>query len=202
MKIQNLPGKLPELLKNVFSGSTAGTFLLCSIAIALLFTDSSAQVDKPSFFRDQETLQDSSQQFSDRIVQSKLPVVVDFWAPWCGPCRMINPVISKLEKAYRGRVTFIKVNIDYNRELASYLGVQGIPAVFIIKERAVQRMLVGVRPEADFRKAIEDVLAMGTAAKPKQDSVIKQDITKKPDPAVTKSGSAKKGNKRKKAVIQ
>jgi len=200
MKLLVRPVKTSELQKTGSPESTAGVVLLVIMVIALLFTDSMAQVDKPRYFNEQESIPDSSQQFADRIVQSKLPVVVDFWAPWCGPCRMITPVIANLEKAYRGRVLFIKVNLDYNRMLAEYLGVQGIPAVFVIKDKAVQRMLVGVRPEADFRKAIEEVLAMTSAAKPKQDMVKKPDSTKKPDTAVTKTGSAKTGKKRKQAV--
>jgi thioredoxin 1 len=176
--------------------------MLFVLAIALLFSGGTAQVDKPRFFYEEESLPDSSQQFADRIVQSKLPVVVDFWAPWCGPCRMITPLMAKLERVYHGRVMFLKINLDYNRMLAEYLGVQGIPAVFVIKDKAVQRMLVGVRPEEDFRKAIDDVLAMVPAAKPKQDMVKRQDTAKKKDTAVTKAGSATTGKKRKQAVNQ
>jgi thioredoxin 1 len=202
MKLLVRSGIMSELKKAVSPESTAGVYLLFIVVMSLLFTDSTAQVDKPSFFNGQESLPDSSQQFADRIVQAKLPVVVDFWAPWCGPCRMINPVIARLEKAYHGRVMFLKVNLDYNRMLAEYLGVQGIPAVFVIKDKAVQRMLVGVRPEEDFRKAIEEVLAMIPAAKTKQGMVKKQDTTNKPDTAVTKAGSLKTAKKRKQAVNQ
>ena len=177
--------------------------MLFIAAVALLLSDGTAQVDKPSYFSEQQmTLPDSSQQFADRIVQSKLTVVVDFWAPWCGPCRMIAPLMEKLEKVYHNRAMFLKVNLDYNRMLAEYLGVQGIPAVFVIKDKTVQRMLVGVRPEADFRKAIDDVLAMAPAAKQKQDMAQKQDTTKKPDSAVNTTGSAKTAKKRRQSVNQ
>jgi thioredoxin 1 len=106
---------------------------------------------------------DSSQQIADRIVKSEIPVVVDFWAAWCAPCSMLEPVIDELEKAYHGRVLFIKVNADYNRRLAAHLGVQGIPAVFFIKDKAVRQMLVGVRPEADYRRVIDGLLAPPSA---------------------------------------
>ncbi len=127
----------------------------------------------PGYFDDREMTADSSQQIADRIIQSKIPVLVDFWAAWCVPCRMLNPTLAKLEKTYRGRVMFLKVNIDYNRRIAAYFGIQGIPAVFVIRDKAVQRALVGVRPEADYRKAIDEVLAMPAPAGPQQ----KQDTT-------------------------
>jgi thioredoxin 1 len=145
-----------------------------------------------SYFDGQEMVPDSSQQIADRIVQSEIPVLVDFWAVWCAPCRMISPIIAKLEKTYHGRVLFMKVNVDYNRQIAAYFQIQGIPAVFIIRDKAVKRALVGVRRDADYRKAIEEVLAMRPADTAKPDTAKKQDTVKKRD-----SGKAKKTGKMK-----
>ena len=152
--------------------------------IVFLFVTSAVAQPFSRYFDDMDMVPDSSQQIADRIVQSKIPVLVDFWAVWCGPCRMISPVIAKLEKAYHGRVLFMKVNVDYNRQIAGYFRIQGIPAVFIIRDKAVQRALVGMQREADYRKAIEDVLAMPAAvAQPaEQDTAKKQDTVKKSTP--------------------
>ncbi|MCU0610002.1 MAG: thioredoxin [Chitinispirillaceae bacterium] len=98
---------------------------------------------------------DSSQQIADRIVASKVPVLIDFWAPWCAPCRMLNPIIKELEHEYKGKVLFLKVNIDIHRGLADYFRVQGIPAVFILKDRAVVSAMVGFRTKKDYQAAIE-----------------------------------------------
>jgi thioredoxin len=102
--------------------------------------------------------QDSSQQIADRIIKSKKPVLVDFWASWCAPCRMLDPVIKKLEKEYKGKVTFMKVDVDKHRQIASYFRVQGIPAVFIVNDRAVQKMVTGLQPEEAYREALDAVL--------------------------------------------
>jgi thioredoxin 1 len=143
-------------------GRTAG--------VLLFFTFCTAAIGQggPRYFEEQEMAADSSQQIADRIVTSKIPVCVDFWAVWCVPCRMLNPTLEKLEKQYHGKVLFLKVNVDYNRQIAAYFGIQGIPAVFVIRDKAVKRALVGVRPEADYRAAIDEVLAMRAPAGTKQ----------------------------------
>jgi len=161
----------------------AGGLLGLAVFLAILYIDGMAQPFS-SYFDEQEMVPDSSQQIADRIVQSKIPVLVDFWAVWCAPCRMISPILAKLEKSYHGRVLFMKVNVDYNRQIAAYFQIQGIPTVFIIRDKAVKRALVGVRPDADYRKAIEEVLAMHVAvAQPaEQDTAKKQDTVKKSTP--------------------
>ncbi len=106
---------------------------------------------------------DSSDAIAKKIIDAKVPVFIDFWAVWCGPCRMLMPTIKKLEDEYGGKVLFLKVNVDYNPRMASYFQVQGIPAIFIVKDRSVIRQLVGYRPESDFRSALDEVLAMPKA---------------------------------------
>jgi thioredoxin 1 len=104
--------------------------------------------------------QDSSRQIEDRIVNSKKPVLVDFWASWCQPCRMLDPLIKKLEKEYRGKVTFIKIDVERHIKIAEYFRVRGIPAVFFIKDRAVRKALTGLQPEESYREALEALIAV------------------------------------------
>lgn len=101
---------------------------------------------------------DSSQAIADQIVASKTPVLVDFWASWCAPCRMLKPIINDLEKKYTGKVLFIKVNIDIHKALSSYFGVSSIPAVFIINNKTVVQSLPGVQPKEMYIKALDTVL--------------------------------------------
>jgi thioredoxin 1 len=101
---------------------------------------------------------DSSQQIADMIVNSKIPVLVDFWAPWCGPCRLLNPIIKQLEKDYDKKVFFVKVNIDVHRSIANYFSVNSIPAVFIINDKTVLKMLPGLQPREAYVNALNEVL--------------------------------------------
>lgn len=102
---------------------------------------------------------DSSQIIADRIVQSKTPVLVDFWAVWCRPCRILNPIIEDLEKAYRKKVLFVKVNVDIHRALSAYFGVQSIPAVFIINNKSVVASIPGVQPKERYIEELDKVLS-------------------------------------------
>ncbi|HEX2956491.1 MAG TPA: thioredoxin [Chitinispirillaceae bacterium] len=114
---------------------------------------------------------DSSQAIADKIVKSKIPVVIDFWAVWCGPCRMLNPIIADLEKQYKGKVEFIKVNVDVHRGIAAYFQVNAIPAVFIVHNKNVIKSFPGLQPKEVYQEAINDVLALAAATPSKTDSL-------------------------------
>ncbi|MFN3372606.1 MAG: thioredoxin [Chloroflexus sp.] len=98
--------------------------------------------------------------FAEKVLQSSTPVVVDFWAPWCGPCRVIAPILDKLANEYEGRLTIAKVNTDDNVQYASQLGIQGIPTLVIFKNGKEVGRLIGARPEAMYREIFDKVLAM------------------------------------------
>lgn len=105
-----------------------------------------------------KTPTDSSQQIAQRIVDSKIPVLTDFWAPWCMPCRMLTPTINELKKKYHGKIEVIKINIDIHRGIASYFGITAIPAVFLIKNKTVVKMIPGLQSKEAYIEAIEELL--------------------------------------------
>lgn len=101
---------------------------------------------------------DSSQQIADVIVKSKIPVLVDFWAPWCGPCRYVTPIINELEDQFKGKVLFLKVNVDVHKVIAAYFKIMAIPSVYILYDKTVVQNLQGVQPKEAYVQALEDVL--------------------------------------------
>jgi thioredoxin 1 len=100
----------------------------------------------------------TEQTFEDEVTKSDLPAVVDFWAPWCGPCRMIGPMMEKLSGEYEGKVKFCKVNVDENQQLAANAGVQSIPLLVFYKDGKRVDDSVGAVPEAQIRPKIDALL--------------------------------------------
>jgi len=96
--------------------------------------------------------------FRDEVLSSPGPVVVDFWAPWCGPCRMLGPVIEELAVEYRGRVKVGKLNVDENPAAAEALRIEAVPTVMFFKDgRPVDRAL-GLNPKSAIRERIDRLL--------------------------------------------
>jgi thioredoxin 1 len=100
----------------------------------------------------------NDQNFETEVVKSEIPVVVDFWAPWCGPCRMLGPVIEKVSENYSGRVKFCKINVDENQISASKFGVKSIPTVIYFKDGAKKDISVGALPENAIKSKVEALL--------------------------------------------
>ena len=106
----------------------------------------------------------TDENFSKEVLESKDPVLVDFWAPWCGPCRLIAPALEKIAKDYAGKVIVAKVNTDENPEWATRFGVQGIPTLLFVANGKVIHRQVGALPEGMLRDVVEQFLDVVQAA--------------------------------------
>jgi thioredoxin 1 len=93
--------------------------------------------------------------FDELVIKSPLPVLVDFWAEWCGPCRRLSPTVESIAAQYAGKVTVGKLNVDENQSTATKFQIRGIPAVLLFKDGQIVESLVGLRPAEDFKKALD-----------------------------------------------
>ncbi len=92
-------------------------------------------------------LEVSDANFQAEVLDSDLPVIVDFWAAWCGPCRMVSPLIEEIANDYEGKVKVTKLNVDENRETAGKYGIMSIPTILLFKEGSVSKQVVGAMPK-------------------------------------------------------
>ena len=106
-----------------------------------------------------KTLNFTEENFLTEVLNSDQPVLVDFWAEWCGPCRAVGPTIDALADEYDGRVKIGKMNIDDNPQVTASFGIQSIPAVVLFKNGRVVETLVGVQPKNQYENALEQVAA-------------------------------------------
>jgi thioredoxin len=96
--------------------------------------------------------------FEQTVLKSQTPVIVDFWAPWCGPCKMVAPILEKLAREYAGKIVVAKVNTDDNPEWAGKYGVQGIPTMLFVANGKIVYRQVGALPERMLREAVSQFL--------------------------------------------
>ena len=92
--------------------------------------------------------------FEQEVLHSDKPVLIDFWAPWCGPCRMLSPVISEIAEEYGDKIKVCKVNVDEEGDLAASFNVMSIPTLVVVKDGKVANSAVGVRPKAQIVEMI------------------------------------------------
>jgi thioredoxin 1 len=97
--------------------------------------------------------------FDEMVLKAKTPVLVDFWAPWCGPCRMVAPIVDELAGEYDGKVVFFKLNVDDNSDIARKYGVMSIPTLIIFKDGKPVSNIVGFRPKPELKKNLDTALA-------------------------------------------
>ncbi|MCY3886556.1 MAG: thioredoxin [Chloroflexi bacterium] len=96
--------------------------------------------------------------FQKEVLENEKPSLVDFWAPWCGPCRMVAPVVEELAEEYDGKVAFYKLNTDENPRIATQFGIRSIPTLLVFKGGEQVGQIVGFRPKGDLKKRLDDAL--------------------------------------------
>ncbi|MFU8805012.1 MAG: thioredoxin [Bradymonadaceae bacterium] len=105
------------------------------------------------------TIEITADNFDTEVVESDVPVIIDLWAPWCGPCKAIDPILKKLAGEYEGKVKVGKVNVDDQPELAQAFRVQSIPMIIAMKGRDVQDVMVGAQGEQPLRRMFDKLTA-------------------------------------------
>ena len=100
----------------------------------------------------------SDDSFDSEVLKSPVPVLIDFWAPWCGPCRAVAPIVDELAGEYAGKIKIVKMNVDDNPRTPARYGVRGIPNLILFKNGEVQQQIVGAVPKAHLVKAISTVV--------------------------------------------
>ena len=104
-----------------------------------------------------KTIEVTDESFASEVLQSDIPVLVDYWAPWCGPCRMAEPVLEKIADEYEGRLKVCRMNVDDNREVASQYRIMSIPTLFLFQDGELVDQITGVTPnfERDLKRKID-----------------------------------------------
>ena len=101
----------------------------------------------------------SDRSFKEVVLRSSEPVLVDFWAPWCGPCKQVGPVVEELARAYAGRARMVKVDVDKNPKLSEQFGIRSIPTLMVFRDGEVVQTLVGAQSKKDLSEAIARAVA-------------------------------------------
>jgi len=102
------------------------------------------------------TLNDEN--FANEVKESSIPILVDFWAEWCAPCRMVAPVLDELAEEFDGKIKIGKVNVDQNRSVAAQYGVMSIPTLILFKDGELVEQMVGAQPKENLQKVLQSAL--------------------------------------------
>ena|SRR5579871_5882094 len=97
--------------------------------------------------------------FDEEVLKATMPVLVDFWAEWCGPCKMVSPIVEELAKEYDGKLKVGKLNVDENQQASGQYGIMSIPSLLFFKQGKVVKTVIGAQGKEALKKAIDEVLA-------------------------------------------
>lgn len=125
------------------------------VELPTIFTD---PVKEPHPMTDPMTEAVTDSTFKESVLDSEVPVLVDFWAPWCGPCRMVAPVVDEIAQQYEGQIKVVKLNTDENPNVASQYGIRSIPTLMIFKGGERVDMVVGAVPKTTLANTLEKYL--------------------------------------------
>jgi len=98
-------------------------------------------------------------QFESEVLKAEVPVLVDFWAPWCGPCRMVEPIVEELAEEYGDKVRFLRMNTDDNLNAPAQYGIRAVPTLLVFKGGQPVGQVIGFRPKSDLKKVIDQALS-------------------------------------------
>lgn len=111
-----------------------------------------------SYEEEKKVKEISENDWQDEVVNTKTPVFVDFWAPWCGPCRMVGPAVDEIAKEQKFKIKFVKVNVEQNSSLAASQNIQSIPTLSIFKNGKVVRTTIGAQSKSNIEKFIAETI--------------------------------------------
>ena len=101
----------------------------------------------------------TDQNFQDQVLKSSKPVLVDFWAPWCGPCKIVKPIVEELAKEYKDKVTVVEMNVDDNPQVSGQYGVMSIPTLMVFKNGQPVKSAIGAQPKDALKHMLDESLA-------------------------------------------